>query len=97
MGCSTGHQHDSLVLTADARTGGTDLTGGTLELWITTFAHSTFTFPTTVTLLPVLGKAGGFIQGAVAGAPRVVGIADALPALAASVSCEKHQQRSTQN
>lgn len=85
------------MLTADARTGGTDLAGGTLELRIVTFADSTFALPTTVTLLPVLGEAGGFLQGALAGAPRVVGVADALPALAASVSCEKHQPRLTQN
>lgn len=88
-GRSTVHRHDSLVLIADARTGGAGLAGGTLELRIITFADSTFALPTTVTLLPVLGEAGGFLQGAVAGAPRVVGVADALPALAASVSCEK--------
>lgn len=85
-----GVQHDSLVLTADARTGGAGLAGGTLELRITTFADSTVAFPTTVALLPILGHAGGFIQGAFAGAARVVGITDALPALAAAVSCEKH-------
>lgn len=78
---------DSLVLSADAGAGGTDLAGWTLEFGVGAFAGSAFASTAAVTDLAVLGEAGGSLQGAVAGAACVVGVADAFPAFTASVSC----------
>lgn len=77
---------DLLVLSADTGTGWTSLACWTLEFGVGAFADSTVTCAATITDLPVLGEAGGGVQGAVAGAACVVGITDALPAFAASVS-----------
>lgn len=77
---------DSLVLSADAGAGGADLAGRTLEFGVGAFADSTFTCTAAVTDLPVLGEAGGGLQGAVAGTTCVVGITDALPAITAAMS-----------
>lgn len=77
---------DSLVLSADAGARGTDLTGRTLEFGVVAFADSALARTAAVTDLPVLGKAVGSVQGAVAGAAGVVGVTDALPAFAAAVS-----------
>lgn len=74
------------MLDADTGAGGTDLAGLTLEFGVGAFAYSTFTFPATVTQLPVLSDAGGLIHGAVAGAARVVGITLADSAHALTVS-----------
>lgn len=74
------------MLNANAGAGGTDLAGWTLELGVGTLAASTFTCAAAVAYLPVLGQTGGSVQGAVAGAAGVVGITDALPAFAASMS-----------
>lgn len=74
------------MLEADTGAGGTDLAGWALEFGVRAFADSTFTLPTTVTFLPVLGKAGRSIHGAVAGAARVVGVAYAPPALTSAMS-----------
>lgn len=74
------------MLNADTGAGGTDLAGWTLEFGVGAFAASTITYTAAVTELPVLGKAGGSLQGAVAGAACVVGITDALPAFTASMS-----------
>lgn len=76
----------SLVLETDTGAGGTDLTGWALEFGVRAFADSTYTLPTAVTFLPVLGKAGGSIHGAVAGAACVIGIAHAPPALTSAMS-----------
>ena len=76
----------SLVLSADARAGGTDLAGWTLEFGVGAFAEAALTGTAAVTDLPVLGEAGGRLQGAVAGAACVIGITDALPALTAPMS-----------
>lgn len=78
---------DSLVLRADAGAGGADLAGRTLEFGVGAFAGAALTGTASVADLSVLGEAGGGLQGAVAGAAGVVGIADALPAVAAPVSC----------
>lgn len=77
---------DLLLLGADTRTGRTDLARRTLEFGFGAFADSTLANAAAVTELPVLGETGGVVQGTVAGAARVVGLADALPALTASVS-----------
>lgn len=77
---------NSLLLGADAGAGGTDLTGWTLEFGVGAFADSTFTSTATITDLPVLGEAGGGLQGAVAGTACVVGVTDALPAFTAPMS-----------
>lgn len=74
------------MLCADARAGGADLTGWTLELGVGAFAASTLTTTASITDLSVFGEAGGGVQGAVTSTPCVVGITDALPALTASVS-----------
>lgn len=76
----------SLVLSADAGAGRADLACRTLEFGVFAFADSTLAFTAAITELPVLGKAGGFIQGTFAGIACVVGVTDALPAFAASVS-----------
>lgn len=74
------------MLGADAGAGGTYLTGGTLELWVSALAVPTFAGSPSVTDLSVLGQTGGGVQGAVTGAAGVVGVTDTLPADAASVS-----------
>lgn len=74
------------MLSADARAGGADLTGWTLEFGVGTFADSTFTSTAAITDLPVLGEAGGSLQGAVTCTACVVGVTDALPAFTAPVS-----------
>lgn len=74
------------MFNADTWAGGTDLTGWTLEFGVGAFADSTFTSTTAVTDLPVLGEAGGSLQGAIAGTACVVGITDALPAFTAPMS-----------
>lgn len=74
------------MLKADTGTGGTDLAGWALEFGIIAFADSTFTLPTTVTFLPILGKAGGSIHGAVTGAACVVGVTYAPPAVTSAMS-----------
>lgn len=76
-----------LVLCADAGAGGTDLTGWALEFGVVALADAAFTFTTAVTFLSILSETGGNLHGAVAGAARVVGVTDALPAFTASVSC----------
>lgn len=85
----------SLVLGADSGAGGADLAGRALELGVGAFADSTLAFAAAVADLAVLGQAGGRLQRAVAGAARVVGVADALAALAASVSWHKRQRSET--
>lgn len=76
----------SLVLSAHAGAGGTDLTGRTLEFGVGAFAGPAFTSASPVTDLPVLGETGGGVQGAVAGTARVVGVTDALPAFTAPMT-----------
>lgn len=76
----------SLVLSADTGAGRTDLTCRTLEFGVFAFADSTLAFAAAITELPILGKAGGFIQGTFTGIACVVGVTDALPAFAASMS-----------
>lgn len=76
----------SLVLSADTGAGRTDLTCRTLEFGVVAFADSTLAFAAAITELPILGKAGGFIQGTFTGIACVVGVTDALPAFAASMS-----------
>lgn len=83
------HLLDSLVFLTDSGTGGTDLTGWTLEFNVGAFADATFTVTSAVAELPVLGHARGFIHGAIAGTAGVVGITDALPAFTASVSWQE--------
>ena len=76
----------SLVLGADSRAGGADLAGGALELGVCTLADATLAGSPPVTDLLVGCQAGGGVQGAVAGAARVVSVADTHPALAAAVT-----------
>lgn len=79
----------SLVLGAHSGAGGTRLTGLPLELGVVANTGATLTGSSSVTDLTVFGQTRGLVQGAVAGAARVVGVADALPALTAAVSCSK--------
>lgn len=74
------------MLLADSGAGGADLAGRTLELDVRALAAAALAVASAVAQLPVLGHARGFVHGAVAGAAGVVGLADAPPALAASVS-----------
>lgn len=74
------------MLLTDSGAGGADLAGRTLEFDVGAFAGATFAVTSAVTELPVLGHARGFIHGAVAGTAGVVGVTNALPAFAASVS-----------
>jgi len=74
------------VLGADAGAGGTELAGGALEFGVGTFAGPTLAGTAAVTDLPVLSEAAGAVQRAVAGAARVVGIADAFSAFAPPVT-----------
>lgn len=73
------------MLRADTWAGRTQLAGRPLKLGVGALAGAALAVPTAVTDLPVLGDAGGVIHGAVAGAARVVLVADAHPALAAPV------------
>lgn len=74
------------VLGAHSGAGGTRLTGLPLELGVVANTGATLTGSSSVTDLTVFGQTRGLVQGAVAGAARVVGVADALPALTAAVS-----------
>lgn len=74
------------MLGADTWAGGTQLAGRPLKLGVGAFAGAALAGSPAIADLPVLGDAGGVVQGAVAGAARVVLVADAHPALAAPVS-----------
>ena len=76
----------SLVLSADSGAGGADLTGGTLELGVGALADATLAGAPAITYLLVGCQAGGGVQGTVAGAACVVGIADTHPALTTPMS-----------
>ena len=71
---------------AYARAGGADLAGGALELGVGALALAALTGAAAVADLPVLGQAGGGVQGAVTRAARVVGLAHAHPALTLTVA-----------
>ena len=77
------------MLGADSRAGGACLAGGALELGVGTLADAALAGSPSVTDLLVGCQAGGGVQGAVAGAARVVGVADAHPALTAAVPWEE--------
>ena len=52
---------NSLVLRADSRAGGTDLTGGALELGVGALADATVTGPPAIADLSIAGHTGGLV------------------------------------
>ena len=73
------------MFSADPWTGGTSLTGGTLEFGISTLAGATFTRSSAVTELLVAGHTRAVVQRTITGTSGPHGVTDTHSALTASM------------
>lgn len=80
------------MLSAHSWTGGTRLTGGTLEFGVRALADATLTIPPAVADLLVAGHAGAVVQRAVTGASAPKWVAVAHSAFADSMALKKEDK-----
>lgn len=73
------------MLSTDSWTGRASLTGGTLELGVSTLAGATFTRSSSVTDLLVAGQTRAVVQRTITGASGPHGVTDTHSALTASM------------